>query len=163
MSEDHPDDTEVGRDGIGHWRTEEGRAQAQQDVSQCCPAQGCLPPIGLHFCTPSSPLTQVWLLFYFQWTLPRTPQAHGAPKQPGDTQLSWATDTGSGHPMHACRLTAHWHLPLTILHLGAKLALLGIFKDRVMAGLCAFHGTVTAGFVKEGSISTWCRAARQSH
>lgn len=34
--------------------------------------------------TPSMTMTQ-WLLFYFQWTLPRAPWAHEAPKQPGDT------------------------------------------------------------------------------
>lgn len=53
------------------------------------------------------------------------------------------------------------HPPLTVLHLGAELALLGILKDRVVAGLCALHGTVAAGFVKEGSISTRRRAAQQ--
>lgn len=52
-------------------------------------------------------------------------------------------------------------MSLTILHLGAELALFGILKDRVVAGICAFHGTVAAGLVKEGTISTWSGAAKQ--
>lgn len=52
-------------------------------------------------------------------------------------------------------------MALTVLHLGAELALFGILKDRVVAGICAFHCTVTAGLVKEGAISTWSSAATQ--
>lgn len=51
---------------------------------------------------------------------------------------------------------------LTILHLGAELALFGILKDRVVAGICALHGTVAAGLVKEGTIPTRGRAAKRA-
>lgn len=50
---------------------------------------------------------------------------------------------------------------LTILHLGAELALLGVLKDGVVAGVCALHGTVAAGLVKEGAVPTRGRAAKQ--
>lgn len=41
----------------------------------------------------------VWLSLYFQWTLPRALGEHGAPNQPGDTQLSQATDTRKLTPL----------------------------------------------------------------
>lgn len=50
---------------------------------------------------------------------------------------------------------------LTVLYLGAELALFGILEDRVVAGVCALHSSVAAGLVKEGTIPTWGRAARQ--
>lgn len=50
---------------------------------------------------------------------------------------------------------------LTILYLGAELALFGILEDRVVAGVCALHSSVAAGLVKEGPIPTRGRAARQ--
>lgn len=53
------------------------------------------------------------------------------------------------------------HVSLTVFHLGAELALFGILKDRVVAGVCAFHSTVAAGLVKEGTISTWSGAEKQ--
>lgn len=52
---------------------------------------------------------------------------------------------------------------LTVLHLGAELALFGVLKDRVVAGISALHGTVAAGLVKEGTVPTWGRAAKQRH
>lgn len=52
---------------------------------------------------------------------------------------------------------------LTVLYLGAELALLGVLKDRVVAGVCALHSPVAAGLVKEGTIPTWGRAAKQGH
>ena len=50
---------------------------------------------------------------------------------------------------------------LTVLYLGAELALFGILEDRVVAGVCALHSSVAAGLVKEGPIPTRGRAARQ--
>lgn len=104
----------------------------------------------------------------FSWTLPGAPWTALPPKQPGDGLLSQATGfyTEPALPMYTLlpccpRVVLGGRLSLTILHLGPKLALLGIFKDRVMAGFCAFHSTVTAGLVKEGSISTWRRAANK--
>lgn len=43
---------------------------------------------------------------------------------------------------------------LTILHFGAELSLLGVLEDRVVAGVHALHGAVTAGLVKESAITT---------
>ena len=54
-------------------------------------------------------------------------------------------------------------MSLTVLYLGAELALFGILKNRVVAGVCALHSTVAAGLVKEGTIATWGRAATQGH
>lgn len=50
---------------------------------------------------------------------------------------------------------------LTVFHLGAELALLGVLKDRVVAGVRALHGAVAAGLVKEGPVPTRGRAAEQ--
>lgn len=52
-------------------------------------------------------------------------------------------------------------MSLTVLHLGAELALLGVLKDRVVTGVCALHGPVAAGLVKQGAIPTRGRAAKQ--
>lgn len=52
-------------------------------------------------------------------------------------------------------------MSLTILYLGAELALLGVLKDRVVAGVRALHGAVTAGLVEEGAVPTRGRAARR--
>lgn len=54
-------------------------------------------------------------------------------------------------------------VPLTVLHLGAELALLGVLEDGVVAGVRALHCTVAAGLVKEGAVPTRGRAARQGH
>lgn len=62
-----------------------------------------------------------------------------------------------------CRafLWAMEDVSLTVLYLGAELALFGILEDRVVAGVCALHGSVAARLIKEGTIPTRGRAARQ--
>lgn len=58
--------------------------------------------------TPFHDHDTVWLLFYFQWTLPRAPWEHGPPKQPGDTQPSQATDTRKLTLLESMPPHCHW-------------------------------------------------------
>lgn len=70
---------------------------------------------------------------------------------------------GSAMGLGLCRAFL-WEMEdvsLTVLYLGAELALFGILEDRVVAGVCALHSSVAAGLVKEGTIPTRGRAARQ--
>lgn len=50
-------------------------------------------------------------------------------------------------------------VPLTVLYLGAQLALFGVLEDGVVAGVGALHRTVAAGLVEEGAVPTGGRAA----
>ena len=52
-------------------------------------------------------------------------------------------------------------MPLTVLYLGAQLALFRVLEDRVVAGVCALHCTVAAGLVKEGAVPARGRAEEQ--
>lgn len=53
-------------------------------------------------------------------------------------------------------------IALTILHLGPQLALLGVLKERLVLGLPHLVCLITAGFIKECSVSTWCCARKQT-
>lgn len=56
----------------------------------------------------------------------------------------------------------HGVFALTVFHLGPQLALLGVLKERLMLGLSYLVCLITAGFIKECSVSTWCCARKQT-
>ena len=78
---------------------------------------------------------------------------------------TWQVCPGSVTGLGLCRafLWEREDVSLTVLYLGAELALFGILKNRVVAGVCALHSTVAAGLVKEGTVATWGCAAIQGH
>ena len=143
-------------------------------VFPALPVAARSPPGNLCF-WPGCPLSSGWAL-----GLPHDPQTQsGAPPPLRSTPVpgpparqssprALATDAesvaavpcpGGGPGLGSLPVPTGGQVPLTVLHLGAQLALFGVLEDGVVAGLGALHGTVAAGLVKEGAVPTRGRAA----